>query len=123
LVPLQKQYSPILANIIISIVFVLVHLNQAWAPVVLLHIFVASLLMGVLAYASGSLLPGIIAHTILDIFNFSYWWSDVAGKFNFQPIGATGIDTHFLVWSIILTLSAALFFWGLGRVKTARLQS
>ncbi len=123
LVPLQKRYGPVLANIIISVLFVVFHLNQAWALPVLLHIFVVSLLFGAFAYASGSLLPGIIAHTALDIVNFSYWWSDVAGKFEYQPITVTGVDTHFAVWLLILTASAALFIWCLGKDKAVRLQS
>jgi membrane protease YdiL (CAAX protease family) len=123
LVPLQKRYGPVLANILISVMFVVFHLNQAWALPVLLHIFVASILFGAIAYATGSLLPGIIAHTVLDIVNFSYWWSDIAGKFEYQPIAITGIDLHFLVWSVLFTISGVLFVWGLGKVKAVRLQS
>jgi membrane protease YdiL (CAAX protease family) len=123
LVPLQKRYGPVLANIIISVLFVLFHLNQAWAPPLLLHLFVASFMFGAIAYASGSLLPGIIAHTVLDIVNFSYWWTDVAGRFEYQPIAITGMDLHFLVWSVLLTVSGVLFVWVLGKVKAVRLQS
>ncbi len=123
LVPLQKRYGPLLANIIISVMFVVFHLNQAWALPLLLQLFVGSLLFGAFTYASGSLLPGIIAHTVLDIVNFSYWWSDIAGKFEYQPITITGVDLHFAVWLLILTTSAALFLLGLGKVKAVRLQS
>lgn len=123
LVLLQKRYGPVMANIMISIVFVVFHLNQSWALPVLLHLFVASLLFGAFADATGSLLPGIIAHTVLDIVNFSYWWSDVAGKFEYQPIRITGVDLHFVVWLLIFTSSIALFIWNLGKVKAVRLQS
>ncbi len=123
LVPLEERYGPFLAIIIMSVVFVVFHLNQAWAPPVLLHIFAASLLFGAFAYATGSLLPGIIAHTVLDIVNFSYWWSDIAGKFDYQPIAITGVDLHFIVWSLIFAASAVLFILGLGKVKSVRLQS
>jgi len=122
-VPLEERYGPLAANIIVSSIFVVFHLNQAWAPSWLLHIFLGSILWGLIAYATGSLLPGIIAHTVLDIVNFSYWWTDVAGKFEYQPIAITGVDLHFVVWSVIFAASAALFFWGLGKVKTVRLQS
>jgi membrane protease YdiL (CAAX protease family) len=123
LVPLQERYGPVLANIIISVLFVVFHLNQAWAPPLLLHLFVASFMWGLIAYATGSLLPGIIAHTVLDIVNFSYWWTDVAGKFEYQPIAITGIDPHFLIWSMLFTVSGILFVWGLGKVRAVRLQS
>jgi membrane protease YdiL (CAAX protease family) len=123
LVPLQKRYGPVLANILISVMFVVFHLNQAWALPVLLHLFVASILFGAIAYATGSLLPGIIAHTVLDIVNFSYWWTDIAGKFEYQPIAITGVDLHFVVWLLILTTSGALVIWSLRKVKAVRLQS
>ena len=123
MVPLEKRYGPVLANIIISVLFVVFHLNQAWALPLLLHLFAVGFLAGVFAQVSGSLLPGIIAHTVLDIINFSYWWSDIAGKFEYQPIAITGIDLHFLVWSVLFTLSSVLLVWGLGKVKAVRLQS
>jgi len=123
LVPLQKRYGHVLANIMISIVFVAFHLNQTWAPPLLLHLFFTSLMFGAFADATGSLLPGIIAHTVLDIVNFSYWWSDVAGKFEYQPIAITGVDLHFVVWLIIFIGSIAMFIWNLGKVKAVRLQS
>ena len=123
LVPLQERYGPVLANIIISVLFVLFHLNQAWAPPLLLHLFVASFMWGLIAYETGSLLPGIIAHTVLDVFNFAYWWTDVAGRFEYRPIAITGLDLHFLVWSLLFIVSGVLFVWGLGKVKAVRLQS
>ena len=123
LVPLQNRYGPVLANILISVFFVVFHLNQAWALPVLLHLFVASLLWGALAYATGSLLPGIIAHTVLDIVNFSFWWSDIAGKFEYQPIAITGVDLHFVVWLLLLITSGVLVIWSLRKVKAIRLQS
>jgi len=123
LVPLQERYGPVLANIITSVLFVMFHLNQAWAPPLLLHLFVASFMFGLMTYATGSLLPGIIAHTVLDIVNFSYWWTDVAGRFEYRPIAITGMDLHFLVWSVLLTISSVVFVWVLGRVKAVRLQS
>ena len=38
-------------------------------------------------------------------------------------IGAIGLDFHFVVWSLIFAASIALVIWGLGKVKTNRLQS
>ena len=122
-VPLEERYGPVLANIMISVFFLVFHLNQAWALPVLLHLFVGSLLMGALAYATGSLLPGIIAHTVLDIVNFSYWWSDIAGKFEYKPVAITGVDVHFAVWLLIFTTSSALVIWSLRKDKAVRLQS
>ncbi len=107
--PLEKRYGPIIGITIVSIVFLVMHLNQAWATSVLIHLFVLSVMFGILTYTTGSLIPSIIGHTVLDIFNFSYWWTDVAGRFERQPISETGIDSHFVVWALILVASIALF--------------
>jgi membrane protease YdiL (CAAX protease family) len=119
-VPLEKRYGPTVAITIISIAFLLFHLNQAWAPHVLFHLFAVGVLWGVLAYATGSLLPGIISHTTADIINFSYWWTDVAGTFDKRPISETGIDAHFVVWAVVFVASLALFAWTAGKTLAAR---
>ena len=121
-VPLEERYSPGVAITIVSIMFLVIHLQQVWAPPVLFHLFALSVLLGILAYASGSLIPGIIAHTSLDIFNFSYWWTDVAGTFERQTIAETGIDHHFIAWFLILGVSIALFFWATRKIMAARQQ-
>ena len=108
--PLEKKYKPWVANIIVSVVFLLFHLNQGWAqPSLYALLFLLSYLIGMIVIASGSLIPGIIAHFVTDIFNFSFWWSDLAGKFENKPIAETGIDTHFLVWILVFLISLGLF--------------
>ena len=121
-VPLEERYSPGVAITIVSIMFLVIHLQQVWAPPVLFHLFALSVLLGILAYASDSLIPGIIAHTSLDIFNFSYWWTDVAGTFERQTIAETGIDNHFIAWFLIFGVSIALFFWATRKIMAARQQ-
>ena len=122
-VPLEKRYGPRVAIAITSLVFVLFHLNQAWAPPVLLHLFALGALMGILAYAAGSLIPGIVAHVVLDVVNFAYWWSDVAGRFELRPLAETGIDAHFVLWSLVFGVSLALLVWTLHQVNVARRRS
>lgn len=119
-VPLEKRYSPAVGITIVSIVFVVAHLNQAWAGGILIILFAISALWGVLAYVSGSLVPSIISHTVTDIFNFSYWWTDVAGTFDKRPIAETGIDMHFIVWVLIFLASIALFSLAARKTLTAR---
>ncbi len=108
--PLEQKYGPLFAITLTSVVFVLIHLHQAWAagPILVL-LFVASFMAGYLAYATKSLLPGIIAHIALDIINFSYWWSDVLGNFERKPISVTGIDHHFVITVVVVVLSTILF--------------
>jgi len=108
--PLEQKYGPVAGISITSLVFVVIHLHQAWASgAVLVQIFVISFMFGYLAYSSKSLLPGIIAHVSLDIINFSYWWSDVIGTFERKPISMTGVDTHFIITVVVVLLSTVLF--------------
>jgi membrane protease YdiL (CAAX protease family) len=108
-VPLEKRYSPLLSITLVSVVFVLVHLHQAWSGPIIIHIFILSILFGSIAYYSGSLIPGIIAHFIMDVFNFSFWWTDLGGQFNKKTLAHTGIDSHFIFWLIVHVLSLILF--------------
>ena len=107
--PLEQKYGPVAGITITSLVFVVVHLHQAWASGMLVGIFAISFMIGYLAYASNSLLPGIIAHVSFDIINFSYWWSDVIGTYQRKPISMTGVDYHFIFAIIIVVLTVLLF--------------
>lgn len=122
-VPLEKRYGPLPAVVVVSLAFVILHLNQAWAPPILLHIFGMSVMLGVLAYASGSLIPGIIAHTLMDIPNFAYWWTDVAGTFDKRPVAETGVDAHLIVWTVVFVASVISFFWAARQALAARQQT
>jgi membrane protease YdiL (CAAX protease family) len=109
-VPLQKRYGPTTAIIGTSLLFTLIHLSHRWAAPILPQIFFASVLLGLLAYRSGSLVPGIIGHAILDIFDYSFWWTTITGKIDRQTIFATGIDTHFAGWVLLLAGACLAFF-------------
>lgn len=122
-VPLEERYGPVAGITIVSILFTVYHLNQAWAGPVLLQIFALGVLFGILAYASGSLIPSIIGHTIMDIFNFAFWWTDLGGDFKLQTIAVTGIDPLFITAVIVFAASLALFFWVARKMIAVRLQS
>jgi membrane protease YdiL (CAAX protease family) len=121
-VPLEGRYGPAIGITIVSIVFVVAHLNQAWAGGggILIILFGISAVWGVLARVSGSLIPGIVSHTVADIANFSYWWTDVAGAFDKRPISETGIDSHFILWIAVFVASLALFALAARRTAAAR---
>jgi membrane protease YdiL (CAAX protease family) len=110
-VPLEKKYGPAKAIILTSMVFMVIHLSHSWATPILPHIFFASVLLGILSYKSGSLIPGIIGHSILDIFDYSVWWTDLTGGFQKQTIFKTGMDFHFIFWALIFLLSLFVFLW------------
>lgn len=121
-VPLEGRYGPAIGITIVSIMFVVLHLNQAWAGGggILIMLFGISAVWGVLARVSGSLIPGMISHTVADIVNFSYWWTDVAGAFDKRPISETGIDSHFILWIAVFVASLALFALAARKTLAAR---
>jgi membrane protease YdiL (CAAX protease family) len=119
-VPLESRYGPIVAIPFVSALFLLIHLQQAWAPPLLFHLFSLSVLLGILAYASGSLIPGMVAHIGLDVLNFSYWWTGIAGRFNYRPVAETGVDRHILVWGLLLGTLTVLLYRVMGRIQAAR---
>lgn len=119
-VPLEKEYGPVLGISLTSLVFVVVHMHQAWASGMLLGIFIISFLIGYLAYASNSLLPGIIAHVSFDIINFSYWWSDLIGTFERKPISMTGVDIHFVISVTMVLLLILLFIFAIRKLLKLR---
>jgi len=122
-VPLEKKYSPVLSIAAVSIMFVLVHLHQAWSGPILVHIFIISILFGTIAYFSGSLVPGIIAHFVMDICNFAFWWTDLGGQFDRSTIHATGVDRHFISWLLVLLLSVTFFVFVLRKIKLHKQQT
>jgi len=121
-VPLEERYGPAVGITITSLVFVVFHLNQAWALGVdiLLILFVAGAMWGVIVVTSGSLIPAMISHIIVDIFYFSYWWTDFSLAPDKGPIGETGIDTHFIVWLVGLVVSVVLFVFAARKTLAAR---
>jgi len=108
--PLEKRYNPFIAILITSVVFTIIHLSHTWALPILPHIFFASVLLGMLAYKTGSLIPGIIGHSILDIFDYSVWWSDITGGFHKQTVFKTGVDLSFVIWCLVFMLVLFVFF-------------
>lgn len=119
-VPLEKRYGAKWSIMIVSIAFILLHLNQTWLPPLLIQGIFLAIFLGLLAYLTGSLIPSIIAHTVMDIFNFSFWWSDALGTFVERPIYVTGIDFSFIFWVSLLVISLTLFLLILLKLNTLR---
>jgi membrane protease YdiL (CAAX protease family) len=120
--PLEKKYGPATAIIITSVLFTLIHLSHTWAAPILPHIFFASILLGMLAWRSGSLIPGIIGHSILDIFDYSVWWTDLTGGFKHQTIFKTGLDLHFIIWGFIFLFAVFAFYRIIQNLNSGRCQ-
>jgi membrane protease YdiL (CAAX protease family) len=107
--PLETRYGPLAAIAITSFLFMAAHLNQAWIGALLVPGVLASVMLGLLAYASRSLIPCMIGHAVMDVFNFGYWWWQLLGSYNQRPISETGVDLNFLGWASTLAASLCLF--------------
>jgi membrane protease YdiL (CAAX protease family) len=115
--PLEKRYRPFVAILITSVMFTLIHINHTWALPILPHIFFASILLGMLAYKTSSIIPGIFGHSILDIFDYSIWWTNITGGFHQRTIFKTGVDLPFVVWCMVFMLALFMFFRVMDRLK------
>ncbi len=122
-VPIEKKYGPFVSISIVSVVFVLVHLHQAWSGPILIQIFFISVLFGSIAFYSGSLIPGIFGHILMDIFNFSFWWTKIGWQFDKETISNTGMDLHFLIWSLIFICSTVLFVLLLRKLRLLTIEN
>ena len=116
-VPLEKRYGPVTGIIVVSVVFTFIHLNKIWAAPVIPNIFFASVLLGILAWQSGSLIPGIIGHSILDVFDYSFWWTNFIPRTIRPTIFKTGVDQHFIFWTLIFVISITFFFWSINKLR------
>ena len=91
--PMELSHGAPVAILNSSLFFTVLHLTKGWALAGMIPIiFGAGILLGSVAWSSGSLLPCMIGHTIMDIGLFGYWWTGIAGEFTLRPIGETGVD-------------------------------
>jgi hypothetical protein len=104
--PLELRHGAPVAVLISSLFFTAVHLTKGWAMAGMVPIvFGAGVLLGLLAWSSGSLIFGMIGHVVMDIGLFAYWWTGVAGNFTAKPISETGVDQPFLIACAVLATS------------------
>jgi membrane protease YdiL (CAAX protease family) len=116
--PLETRYGPVVAISFTSLVFIGLHLNQTWIGALFFPGVLASVMLGLLAYVSRSLIPSMIGHAVMDVFNFGYWWWHLMGDYHRRPIWETGVDLDFLLWASTLVISLALFVIVIGKLRT-----
>lgn len=102
--PIEQRRGAAIAILISSLFFMSLHFTKAWATLAMvLIVFGAGLLLGLLAWSSQSLIPGMIGHILMDIGLFAYWWTGIAGDSRASTI-ATGVDKLFvLAFAVFLT--------------------
>jgi len=119
--PIELRHGPTIGILISSAMFTLVHLNKSWAMIGMVPIvFGAGLLLGALAHASGTLIFGIIGHTVMDIGLFAYWWTQIVGTFAERPISESGMDQAFGIECAALGLLLAATLISIARLRKLR---
>jgi membrane protease YdiL (CAAX protease family) len=104
--PIEKRHGAVVAILVSSIMFTLLHLTKGWALIGMVPIvFGAGLLLGALARIAGTLWFGILGHWLMDIGLFMFWWTQVAGTFRQRPIFETGMD-HSFTWECAIFAAA-----------------
>ena len=119
--PIEHRHGAPTAILVSSVFFMLLHLTKSWAMVGMIPIvFIAGVLLGLLAWSSGSLVPGMIGHVVMDIGLFAYWWTGIAGDFTARPITETGLDQLFLTTCAVLATTLGMVLFAARRLRRLR---
>jgi membrane protease YdiL (CAAX protease family) len=121
-VPIEERHGPLVAIGIVALAFALAHTPAG--PI--LPVFALGATgWGLLAWLSGSILPGVIVHSLVDA-TFLFWiWRRPEGFEAFlasaraAPPGSPAMKTAGLV-TLAVSAAAAASFWWLYRVRKAR---
>jgi membrane protease YdiL (CAAX protease family) len=120
--PIEQRHGASVAILISSFFFTLLHLTKAWAVIGMVPIvFGAGVLLGLLAWSCGSLVPGMIGHVVMDIGLFAYWWTGIAGNFAARPITETGVDRPFIITCMVLAAALFLVLLAIGRLRQIKM--
>jgi membrane protease YdiL (CAAX protease family) len=116
--PIEQRHGAPIAILISSLFFTAVHLTKAWASLGMVPIVLgAGILLGLLAWSSGSLIPCMIGHTIMDIGLFGFWWSGVAGDFAERPLAQTGVDQPFLIACAVFVTALLVVLLAISKLR------
>jgi hypothetical protein len=80
----------------------------------------AGILLGSLALSSGSLIPCMVGHTIMDVGLFGYWWTGIAGEFALRPIAETGVDRAFVIACVAACAMLTVTLLAIWRLRSLR---
>jgi len=120
---LERRYGPVFAIALTSILFWAIHLGHGWTRGEMVNVlciaipfFLTAGLWGTVAYVTNSIGPSMISHALTDLIVLPLEWN-VAGKHNLAPVATTGLDRHFVVWTIALAVCGTLATYSLLRLS------
>jgi membrane protease YdiL (CAAX protease family) len=116
--PIEQSHGARVAILVSSLFFMALHITKAWAtPGMIPIVFGAGVLLGLLAWSSRSLIPGMIGHVAMDIGLFAYWWTGIAGNFTARTISDTGADRPFVIACAAFTISLFMVLFAISRLR------
>jgi membrane protease YdiL (CAAX protease family) len=116
--PIEQAHGAPIAILTSSLFFMALHLSKDWATLGMVPIvFGAGVLLGLLAWSSRSLIPGMIGHVAMDIGLFAYWWTGIAGDFNARTISDTGVDRPFVIACAAIAISLFMVLFAISRLR------
>ena len=116
--PIERRHGAPIAILVSSFFFMALHLTKDWATAGMVPIiFGAGVLLGLLAWSSGSLIPCMIGHVLMDIGLFAFWWTGVAGDFTARPIPETGLDRQFVIACGAFAISLFVVLAAISRLR------
>jgi membrane protease YdiL (CAAX protease family) len=116
--PIEQRHGAPIAILVSSLFFTLLHLNKTWATLGMVPIvFLAGVLLGLLAWSAGSLIPCMIGHVMMDIGLFAYWWTGIAGDFTARPITETGVDVSFSIACVVFIASLLIVLHAISKLR------
>jgi Type II CAAX prenyl endopeptidase Rce1-like len=116
--PIEQRHGAPIAILVSSLFFMLLHLSKTWATLGMVPIvFLAGVLLGLLAWSAGSLIPCMIGHIMMDIGLFAYWWTGIAGDFTAGPISETGVDVSFLIACVVFIASLLIVLGATSKLR------
>jgi membrane protease YdiL (CAAX protease family) len=116
--PIEQRHAAPVAILISSVFFMALHFTKSWATASMMPIvFGAGVLLGFLARCSGSLIPGMIGHVLMDIGLFAYCWTGIAGDFAALLISKTGVDGPFVITCAALAISVLIVLLLMSRLR------
>jgi membrane protease YdiL (CAAX protease family) len=116
--PIEQRHGAPVAILISTLFFTTLHLTKNWAIAGMVPIvFGAGVLLGLLAWSSGTLIFGMIGHVVMDIGLFAYWWTGIAGNFAARPLSETGVDQPFLIACAVWAMSVIIVLLAISRLR------
>jgi membrane protease YdiL (CAAX protease family) len=119
--PIEQRNGAPVAILISSVLFAVIHLSKGWAvPAMFPIVLGAGVLLGSLAWASGSLIFCITGHVVMDVGLFAYWWTGIAGDFTARPISETGVDRSFTLACAVFAVALATVLIAIAKLRRLR---